>query len=316
MLTGGCQMQSPMEAQEGAHGGCQRNPTVGPKRGDESVRPARATSTTSGNGSDKRQCRVVINADDFGWDDDVVDATIRCFRNGLMTSATISVTTEGATRALKFAKQNPQFSFGVHLCIGWGRPVSDPRDIPSLVDRNGWLLSNHVHRRRGVCLGLRTSEVLREFSAQLDCVAGYGVPISHVDTHGHVHKLPQVMWALRLAAKRHGISKVRLAQNMYTKPRRRSPTYWLGGAANVVLRTMFTTTDYFFNPEILGCPGDWWSEFLHALRPGCTELGVHPGLREPWRRTQTLPLLGVARDALLHRGVQLITYNDVGEVAF
>ena len=59
--------------------------------------------------------RLILNADDFGYDDDTVEATIECFRASALTSATIMLGMPATPGALEFARENPELDFGVHL---------------------------------------------------------------------------------------------------------------------------------------------------------------------------------------------------------
>src|SRR5262245_48402366 len=85
--------------------------------------------------------RIVTNADDFGQDDDTVRATIECFENGSLTSATIMANMPGTASAVEFARSRPKLSFGVHLTyvlgVGNEAPVSDPKQLPSLCGGDG-----------------------------------------------------------------------------------------------------------------------------------------------------------------------------------
>src|SRR4051812_25183985 len=81
--------------------------------------------------------RIIVNADDFGMSDDTVRATIACFEDGSLTSATIMPTMPATAAAIEYAKAHPQFSFGVHLtyvCDTTEHPVSDPKDVAALCD--------------------------------------------------------------------------------------------------------------------------------------------------------------------------------------
>ena len=71
--------------------------------------------------------RVILNADDFGSSPDTLTATIECFEEGALTSATIMPGMPATEQALAFARSRPDLSFGVHLTLvgdGVERPIA------------------------------------------------------------------------------------------------------------------------------------------------------------------------------------------------
>ena len=82
----------------------------------------------------KAMKKLIINADDFGFDDETVDWTIKGFEAGKITSATIMAGMPATERAVEYAKAHPQFSFGTHLYLVDEKPMSDPARIPSMID--------------------------------------------------------------------------------------------------------------------------------------------------------------------------------------
>ena len=108
--------------------------------------------------------RLILNADDFGACEDTVRATIGCFAEGALTSATIMVGKPATEAALTFARANPQHGFGVHLRLvadgDADRPVCDPAAVPAeqrlqtagpevrrLVAEEGWSHGRDVSKR-------------------------------------------------------------------------------------------------------------------------------------------------------------------------
>ena len=89
------------------------------------------------------------------------------------------------------ARENPDLPVGIHLSLVWGRPVSDPARIPTLVDREGRL------NRSAGALGVRAvlgrisvDQVKIEFASQVRKVLDAGLTPTHLDTHKHIHVLP------------------------------------------------------------------------------------------------------------------------------
>lgn len=53
--------------------------------------------------------KLIINADDFGFDAHTVEWTIKGFERGALTSATIMAGMPATDLAISFAKAHPQF---------------------------------------------------------------------------------------------------------------------------------------------------------------------------------------------------------------
>lgn len=256
--------------------------------------------------------QVILNADDFGFDADTVRATIECFEQGGLTSATIMANMDATAEALAYAKLNPQFSFGVHLTFssdGPERPVLPPSSIPGLVDETGRFLGPIPVRARALRNMLPVDELAREMEAQLGVIRDHGVAISHVDSHGHLHKFKPLRAALQIVLPKFGITRVRNVQNVYLRAPLRSPTYWLGRFWRQRLMRLFTTTPHFFMPTSAG-DAAWIEPILQRSFDGALEVGVHPGYAEPWRdaeRTACIRFGGAARAA----GWEVIGWNRV-----
>ena len=78
--------------------------------------------------------KLIVNADDFGLNDHTVEWTIKGFECGALTSATIMAGMPATDKAVAYAKDHPQFSFGVHFYLVDEVPMCKSEDIPSMSD--------------------------------------------------------------------------------------------------------------------------------------------------------------------------------------
>ena len=232
--------------------------------------------------------QIVINADDFGQNDETVDLTIKGFESGKLTSATIMAGMSATALAVEYAKTHPQFSFGVHLYLVDEKPMSNPEDIPSMIDPSTgklWVTRQFIIRN---FLGLiKVEDLKREMMAQINSLKEMGLKISHIDGHGHNHRLPQSIKALK-ELKAEGLigDKVRRCQDVFFgKP---------GILARLINKPMqkrldmsFRMTDHFLMTAGHTDDLKWFSKMMDKLPDGVTEIGIHPGKSEEWRWIDT-----------------------------
>src|SRR5579859_4625753 len=81
--------------------------------------------------------RLIVNADDFGRTLGVNAGVLRAHRDGIVTATTLLVNAPGTADAARIARATPSLDVGVHLTLTYGRPVSDPAAVPSLVEPDG-----------------------------------------------------------------------------------------------------------------------------------------------------------------------------------
>jgi chitin disaccharide deacetylase len=258
--------------------------------------------------------RAIINADDFGYSADTVRATIECIERGAVTSATIMPNMGATGEALRYARNRGGVSFGVHLTLVddvLARPLAAADRIPALLTGRGTLLPTNVVRTRALLGRLPVDQLEEEITAQIEHVVGSGVPVSHVDSHRNVHKLPNVRRALERVLPRFGITRVRSAQDVYLRRPLTSPTVWLGRRWSRGIVRRFETTDHLYIPTSAADRG--WDEALafrlRRLAGDTIEIAVHPGHEEEWRREE---LRAVERFANAARrdGHELVTWVD------
>lgn len=288
--------------------------------------------------------RVIINADDFGYCHDSVEATIDCFKHGAASSATIMAFRPGTEAAAAFARAHPQFSFGVHLAYcgdGVSEPSltsepsrnrranapkrdgragaqsssaaiggRDPRvELAALVDQRGGLCSSNALRIRALLYRLNVADLCRSTRAQIERVRDLGVPVSHVDSHGHLHKYGPFRRALARVLPRFGIKRVRTVQNVYLTHHWHSLTWWFGQAWAGAINRAFITTEYLFLPSSAG-ERRWIQPLLDRVRHGTLEVGLHPGRAQSWRRQELTDAHALA-ETLHHRGIPLVNWTQV-----
>jgi len=257
--------------------------------------------------------RIILNADDFGQDEETVKATIECFMRGALTSATIMPKMPATELAIDFAKKHPEFSFGVHLTFvhgnGLEKPVSDPKNVSAFVDEKGMFAPSQHIRLLALRNKLPIDQIEREMTAQIAQLMDAGVAVSHVDSHGHLHKFKPFVTAMHRVLPKFHIKRVRTAQDLYIRKPLKSPTYWLGGFWRRRIMRRFITTDHLFMPTNIDdarAMQDW----MPAMTDESIEVGGHPGYSEDWRNAERQALQSFATRATT-AGHYLITWNQL-----
>lgn len=251
--------------------------------------------------------KLIINADDFGWDDDTYHATVACFEAGLLTSATIMTGRPASAQAFEYARRNrKRCSFGLHFNMVDGhRPLAG--SAPSLCTRGRVFRESNRQRVRALAWMLSEEDIAREFRHQLEELRDNGVDVTHVDSHGHLHKFPVVISALRREMARAGLDWVRRPQNFYFTANPRQAV--MNNYCHLYFAGLRHTHYYgAINHDDTG----WAARLPDLLRDGVTEISVHPGYAESWRKCEAEPLIdaGELRTALARNGVELTRYGQ------
>ena len=234
--------------------------------------------------------KIIVNADDFGLSGHMVEWTIKGFECGALTSATLMAGMPATDKAIEYAKTHPQFSFGVHFYLVDETPMCKPSEIPSMIDPStGRLWQTRKFILRNFAGLIKVEDLKREMRAQYLAIKNSGVPISHVDGHGHNHRLPQSIKALAELRDELGFTKVRRCQNLAV----------VGGELGLLSRVIngpmqkrldragFQSTDHFLMNAGHSSDPKWFLKAVESLPEGVTEIGVHPGVDEEWRKIDT-----------------------------
>jgi predicted glycoside hydrolase/deacetylase ChbG (UPF0249 family) len=217
--------------------------------------------------------QLILNADDLGASNPVNDEIFELMESGLLTSATIIANAPAFEAAVKQVQNFPNCSFGVHLNLTVFPPLSPSSRLEPILDENGHLSKKFLRQCFSPAL---TSAFLQELTFQVERTLDAGVPVSHFDSHQHIHTKPCMWPVLKRLQRRFRIRKVRSTINLLPpgqqmKPWRQLKKYLFDG----FLRHIYSTK----SPEGLGD----FRDFYAALKQGniprfrSMELMIHPG---------------------------------------
>ena len=231
--------------------------------------------------------RLILNADDFGYDPEVSRGIAESMRMGVVSSTTMIVNSPWSEDAARDAEG---LAIGLHLNLVRFESVSAP--------------SRELRERAQLDLQF----VVRETRAQLDRLKQLiGRDATHIDVHKHAHKDPTVLGGLGIVARERGLAVRSIDAKMREALRDagvRTNDAFLGDAGDSAYWT----------------PERWVEQLDEAPRDGVVELMCHPGYlpkqvasgygmqREVELATFVSP---ATREALKSRGLTLSSWAGV-----
>jgi predicted glycoside hydrolase/deacetylase ChbG (UPF0249 family) len=145
--------------------------------------------------------QLIVNADDFGFSSGVNYGIIDAHLNGIVNSATMMMNMEGTDHAIQLAKENPSLQVGIHLVLTCGNPLL--QDVSSLTNEEGAFHSlSELHSKKATVL---LEDVEKEWTAQIEKFLRSGVPLTHIDSHHHVHTIEELLPVVQRLSKKYNL---------------------------------------------------------------------------------------------------------------
>ncbi|HWY22085.1 MAG TPA: ChbG/HpnK family deacetylase [Candidatus Acidoferrum sp.] len=289
--------------------------------------------------------RLIVNADDLGFTAGVNRAIVEAHTRGIVTSSTLMANGPAFEDAVHLVKALPRLSVGCHVVLIDGEPVLDANVLTTIASAHsggGARFRDGLKSfaMRALTGRLDEDEIEAEASAQIRRLQEVGIDVSHVDTHKHTHLFPAVLRPLLRAARACGVNAVRnpfgprtplRSSELLTRPR-----LWKRYGEVRILRSLATkfrdaakregvvTPDGTLGVVVTGALDERLFRAIAEIIPeGTWEFVCHPGYndadlksaktrlresREIELRVLTMPQ---ARELLLGRGIDLISYRDL-----
>lgn len=153
--------------------------------------------------------RLFVNADDFGLTEGITKGIAQALAAGVVGGTTAMVCVPGALE--RIARHGRAFAgrVGLHLQLTGGMPCLPPGAVPSLVGPDGLF-----PRKKMAVANVDPNEVRREWQAQAARFLETGLVPSHLDSHHHIHKRPEVFPVFVELARELGIAARALSDDM------------------------------------------------------------------------------------------------------
>lgn len=165
--------------------------------------------------------RLIVNADDFGLSESVNAAVLEAYERGILTSCSLMVGEVAAPAAVRTARERPGLAVGLHLTTVRGHTVLPPPVVPRLVDASGRLSNNPGWAGFRYAVDRRAqAELEQELRAQFERFREFGLPLSHVDGHLHMHLHPFIFDRVVALAEEFDCHRIRIPREDWWAYRR------------------------------------------------------------------------------------------------
>jgi hopanoid biosynthesis associated protein HpnK len=226
--------------------------------------------------------KLIVNADDFGLTEGINKGIIECFCNGVVTRASLIVNTHAFTNAVELSRKHSELKIGVHLTLTEEIPVTPSCKIKSLVGSDGKHFKNYkVFLFEYLKKQINLNEVYIEFEAQIEKIINQGIKISHIDSHQHLHLIPEIFEIVKPLMEKFGIENIRIP-NLDNSKFKSFKEIFLMFLANKckkkILNSKLCYPDNFWGLDQKGDIKEYrLLNFLNNTKPGVTEIMCHPG---------------------------------------
>ncbi|MGX1930457.1 polysaccharide deacetylase family protein [Flagellimonas sp. 2504JD4-2] len=270
---------------------------------------------------------LIIHADDAGLSHSENEATFQSLQKGIVNSYSIMVPCPWFEEAALFAKNNPNYDYGVHLTLTceWENykfgPVLPISEVPSLVDENGHFFKN----RDGVRNNAQPEDVRKELRAQIEKALKFGLTPTHLDSHMYsVGSKPEFLQIYKELGERYGLP-VQLSRQLMEMVGLEADKN-INDTDLLVDKVHIGKFEYFEKGEL----DTYYHNAFEELVEGLNVILIHPAFDDPEMRGITVnhPNFGSAwrqidfdtftsdslKAQLKKSKAQLITWKDIGEL--
>lgn len=156
--------------------------------------------------------KIFINADDFGLSSSVNKAIIELLDNNVINSTTLMSNMPATNEAVELAfKYKITHRIGIHLVLTQGIPLT--KEIRSIDFLFNGKISFNKHRYLLLIKKYQTL-IYNEFAAQIERIQLKNIPITHIDTHHHVHEVYTITKILVDLQNKYKIPSIRILNNL------------------------------------------------------------------------------------------------------
>ena len=277
---------------------------------------------------------LIINADDLGLSKDINEAARKCYLQNVITGVSLLACGDGFSDAVSMLKDIGKTEVGVHLVLtGRFSPCTRDFSVISSLVPGGKFPGGYQNLASRYFTGkISSKEVYAEFGAQIKKVREAGLKVTHLDSHEHIHVLPDILEVVVNLAVEMGVPYVRLPREdtcVIKKSfsardliRHAGLKAFAAQAERVMTIAGVQHNDVFWGHFHSGRIDDGILGFMiRNLAEGVNELAVHPAVvtadlvkRSYWHRNAQKEmealLEGEWKRLLSKEGIYLVTHSE------
>jgi len=159
--------------------------------------------------------KLIINADDFGLNREVNSAIMTAMELNLCTDTTLLVNFEASAQAAALAISNKRINnVGIHFNLTEGYPLTNKiKNEMRFCNSEGIF---HFKKKTRIFYLSKTERiaVYEELKSQIKLCRNFGIPISHADSHNHIHEEPGLFHVFIEIIKQEKIPFLRITNNL------------------------------------------------------------------------------------------------------
>ncbi len=233
--------------------------------------------------------RIIINADDFGMNEEVNEGIKQGIEAGMITSVSVMVNMPYFKDAIRYLKKHPHVSVGLHFNITEGTALLPRKKTTTLLREDGhffhWTLMvfNLIFGQTSL------KEIQLELFAQYKMLQRQNVTITHIDSHHHIHLYPTLFRMITHFGQKNNIRALRCRT---FNPR--SFPLWIKNPPTLKqfsIQTLCLLDNLFINPKHFYEVNDLYDiawrhpmtteifiNYLKSIPEGTTEIICHPAV--------------------------------------
>lgn len=230
--------------------------------------------------------QLIINADDFGYNDEITSGIIETIEFGLVKNTTLMLNKPGTARALEYLKNQKErkVNCGLHL------------NLDSFFN---------IEHGVGRIIGYKNpsvsaEEIEKAIRKEIESFKKTGLELTHIDSHHHTHMLPGILPILINLCREYNIKTMRFSKDIFIR-------FWNSDPEH--MRKKIIESGIQIADNVID--GWFWGN-LDLWHTGSAEIISHPGygseLREKEKRVLTDRILS---DYIGKSGMEVISYRDL-----
>ena len=264
---------------------------------------------------------LIVTADDLGLTESINEGIAKACTEGIVTAVSVIPSGESFEDAIKTIKDLGLKEIGAHLALTETKPILSKSRF----------YRNYSQFFFNLSIGkVKEADIYNELKAQLDLVKKIGVTITHINSHEHIHVVPQILNIFIRLAREYNIPAIRCLRGdrapgrFSLKENYKSILlkYFAGKTKDILNRSNLVFTDFFLGILDSGqLDINKIQKILTLLKDGVTELVCHPGFLSPevlsnypWHIGGELEIFALTdnrtKNFIKNSNIQLISYEQ------